>query len=140
MRRWPPWPPARAVQQEATDWLIKAVAVDPTAVTPTVNLISQYLKLKQTQKALDIALQLKVTHPDDPDLLDLMGKAQLANNDLDGAHGFLPQVDGGLAPFGPGADAAGGAMLMVTKKDRLPKKCSSRRCPSSPISRPPSWR
>ncbi|WP_426196712.1 XrtA/PEP-CTERM system TPR-repeat protein PrsT [Massilia sp. DWR3-1-1] len=103
-------------QQEATDWLLKAVAVDPTATTPSVNLISQYLKLKQTQKALDVALQLKVSHADDPDLLDLMGKAQLANGDLDGATDSYRKLTVAL-PRSAQAQMQLGALLMVTKKD-----------------------
>ncbi len=103
-------------QQEATDWLSKAVAVDPTAINPSVNLISQYLKLQQTQKALDIALQLKVSHPDDPDLLDLMGKAQLANKDLDGALDSYRKLTVAL-PRSAQAQMQYGALLMVLKKD-----------------------
>ena len=103
-------------QGEATDWLIKAVAVDPSATGPSVSLITQYLKLQQTQKALDIALQLKVSHPDDPDLLDLMGKAQLANKDLDGALDSFRRLTVAL-PRSANAQMQLGALLMVLKKD-----------------------
>jgi putative PEP-CTERM system TPR-repeat lipoprotein len=63
---------------EATGWLEKASAADPNAIAPAVNLIAQYLQAGQGQKALDLALRLQVTHPDNPDLLDLLGKSQLA--------------------------------------------------------------
>ena len=101
--------------EEVSSWLTKAVAVDPTAVGPSVNLITQYLKLKQTQKALDIALQLKVTHPDDPDLLDLMGKAQLANGDLDAALDSYRKLTVAL-PRSADAQMQLGALLVVTGK------------------------
>jgi putative PEP-CTERM system TPR-repeat lipoprotein len=64
---------------EATKWLERASAVDPNAIAPAVNLLAVYLQAGQNQKALDLAHQLQVTHPDDPDLLDLLGKSQLAN-------------------------------------------------------------
>ncbi|MDB5961092.1 MAG: system TPR-repeat protein PrsT [Massilia sp.] len=103
-------------EAEVTDWLTRAVAVDPTATGPSVNLITQYLKLQQTQKALDVALQLKVSHPDEPDLLDLMGKAQLANKDLDGALDSYRRLTVAL-PRSAQAQMQLGALLMVTKKD-----------------------
>ena len=103
-------------QAEVTEWLTRAVAVDPTATGPSVNLITQYLKLQQTQKALDVALQLKVTHPDEPDLLDLMGKAQLANKDVEGALDSYRRLTVAL-PRSAQAQMQLGALLMVTKKD-----------------------
>lgn len=102
--------------QETTDWLVKAVAVDPGAVTPAVNLIAHYLREKQTQKALDLALQLKVAHPDDPDLLDLMGKTQLANNDLEAATDSFRKLTVAL-PRSAQAQMQLAAILVMSKKD-----------------------
>jgi putative PEP-CTERM system TPR-repeat lipoprotein len=65
--------------EEATRWLERASAIDPNAIAPAVNLIAQYLQVKQTERALNLALKLHVTHPDNPDLLDLLGKGQLAS-------------------------------------------------------------
>jgi putative PEP-CTERM system TPR-repeat lipoprotein len=65
--------------QEATRWLEQAAAVDPNAVGPSVNLIAQYLRAGQQEKALNLARTVQVGHPDNPDLLDLLGKSQLAN-------------------------------------------------------------
>jgi hypothetical protein len=48
-------------------------------VGPSVNLIAQYLRTGQREKALNLARNLQVGHPDNPDLLDLLGKSQLAN-------------------------------------------------------------
>ncbi|MES2321395.1 MAG: XrtA/PEP-CTERM system TPR-repeat protein PrsT [Pseudomonadota bacterium] len=71
--------------EEATSWLERASAVDPAAFSPAVNLLAQYLLAGQNLKALDLARKLHVTHSGNPDLLDLLGKAQLANGDRDGA-------------------------------------------------------
>lgn len=70
--------------QEATGWLERAAAAT-TAPGPSVNLIGQYLRTGQTQKALDLAGRLQVTHPGNPDLLDLLGKGQLANGQMEEA-------------------------------------------------------
>lgn len=70
---------------QATQWLEQASAVDANAVVPAVNLIAQYLQAGQKEKALALARTLQVTHPDNPDLLDLLGKAQLANGDREEA-------------------------------------------------------
>jgi putative PEP-CTERM system TPR-repeat lipoprotein len=70
---------------DATAWLEKASAVNPAAIGPAVNLIAQYLLARQTDKALALARQLQVTHPDNPDLLDLLGKSQLSTGDMRGA-------------------------------------------------------
>lgn len=107
---------AQGRPQEATDWLVKAAAVDPAAVIPGVNLVSHYLQQKQNQKALDLALQLKVTHPDNPDLLDLLGKAQLANGDMEAATDSFRKLTVAL-PRSSQAQMQLAAILMVTKKD-----------------------
>jgi putative PEP-CTERM system TPR-repeat lipoprotein len=66
---------------EATRWLEQAAAVDPNAVGPAVNLIGQYLRVSQPEKALKLARTLQVRHPDNPDLLDLLAKSQLAHGE-----------------------------------------------------------
>jgi putative PEP-CTERM system TPR-repeat lipoprotein len=71
--------------EDATPWLERAAAVDPGALAPAVNLIAQYLRTGQSQKALDLSRTVQVTHPDDPDLLDLLGKSLLANGEQDNA-------------------------------------------------------
>jgi putative PEP-CTERM system TPR-repeat lipoprotein len=70
---------------ETTGWLEQAAAVDPNAVGPAVNLIGQYLRVGQLPKALNLARRLQVGHPDNPDLLDLLGKSQLANGEREEA-------------------------------------------------------
>ncbi|MDB5935196.1 MAG: prsT, partial [Massilia sp.] len=72
-------------KDEATKWLEDASAVNPNAIAPAVNLIGQYLQTGQHQKALDAAARLQVVHRDNPDLLDLLGKGQLANGEQEQA-------------------------------------------------------
>ncbi|MES2760362.1 MAG: XrtA/PEP-CTERM system TPR-repeat protein PrsT [Pseudomonadota bacterium] len=72
-------------KEEATKWLEQASAVNPNAIAPAVNLIGQYLQTGLNQKALDTAAKLQVVHRDNPDLLDLLGKGQLANGEKENA-------------------------------------------------------
>jgi putative PEP-CTERM system TPR-repeat lipoprotein len=70
---------------QVTHWLEQAAAVDPHAIGPGVDLCAQYLRTGQTDKALELARRLQVSHPENPDLLDLRGKAELAKGDLPAA-------------------------------------------------------
>lgn len=65
--------------QDATRWLQRAAALDPAALGPAVNLIAQYLRTSQPEPALNLARTLQVANPENADLLDLLGKSQLAN-------------------------------------------------------------
>jgi putative PEP-CTERM system TPR-repeat lipoprotein len=69
----------------ATKWLERASAAQADAVAPAVNLMGQYLRTGRTQQALDLARKLLVTHPGEPDLLDLLGRGFLANGQQEDA-------------------------------------------------------
>jgi putative PEP-CTERM system TPR-repeat lipoprotein len=71
--------------ENATKWLERASAAQADAVAPAVNLMGQYLRTGATQKALDLARKLLVTHPGEPDLLDLLGRGFLANGQQEDA-------------------------------------------------------
>ncbi|SFU53016.1 XrtA/PEP-CTERM system TPR-repeat protein PrsT [Pseudoduganella namucuonensis] len=70
---------------EATRWLEQAHEVDANAIGPAVRLLSHYLVNARNDKALLLARKVQLDHPDNPDLLDLLGKSQLANGDKVGA-------------------------------------------------------
>jgi putative PEP-CTERM system TPR-repeat lipoprotein len=72
-------------QDEATAWLEKASSANPDAVAPALKLGAQYLRTRQPQKALALASKLQAANPANPDLMDLLGQAQLANNDAPAA-------------------------------------------------------
>lgn len=71
--------------EEATTWLEKASTENPDALIPATQLATHYLRTKQQQKALTLARKLQIANPANVDLLDLLGQAQLANNDNAGA-------------------------------------------------------
>jgi putative PEP-CTERM system TPR-repeat lipoprotein len=70
---------------EATAWLEKAQAENPDAVRPAASLGAHYLHAKQPEKTVALMRKMLTAHPADPSLLDLMGQAQAATKDLDGA-------------------------------------------------------
>lgn len=72
-------------QAEATAWLEKAQAAQPKAIRPALNLASHYLRLKQADKAQLLLRKTLVEHPASPEVLDLMGQAQLSAKDTAGA-------------------------------------------------------
>jgi putative PEP-CTERM system TPR-repeat lipoprotein len=72
-------------QAEATSWLEKASAANPDAVGPALQLGAQYLRTRQPQQALTLARKFQTANPSNPDLLDMLGQAQLGSNDQAGA-------------------------------------------------------
>jgi putative PEP-CTERM system TPR-repeat lipoprotein len=71
--------------EETTSWLEKANTENPDAVLPAMRLATVYLQTKQHQKALLLLRKIQTVNPTNPELLDLLGQAQLANNDKNGA-------------------------------------------------------
>jgi putative PEP-CTERM system TPR-repeat lipoprotein len=71
--------------EEATTWLEKANAENPEAIGPSTQLAVHYLRTSQQAKALILVRKLQTANPANADLLDLLGQAQLANNDAAGA-------------------------------------------------------
>jgi putative PEP-CTERM system TPR-repeat lipoprotein len=76
---------AQGHSEAATTWLEKASNENPEAIAPAIELGSHYLRIKQQQKALTLARKFQAANPANAELLNLMGQAQLANNDQAGA-------------------------------------------------------
>lgn len=72
-------------KEETTYWLEQGSAAYPDAVAPSVRLLSHYLQTGDKQKAISLARKVQVGNPSDPDLLDLLGKSQIASGELVGA-------------------------------------------------------
>ncbi|MES2900242.1 MAG: XrtA/PEP-CTERM system TPR-repeat protein PrsT [Pseudomonadota bacterium] len=70
---------------EATAWLEKASSENTDVAAPAIRLIAQYLRTGEKAKALTTARKFQTAHPANPELLDQLGQAQLANNDAAGA-------------------------------------------------------
>lgn len=76
---------AQGHADEATTWFEKASAVNPDALAPALRLGRQYLQSKQPEKALTLARKYQPANPTNPDLLELVGQAQVATKDVSGA-------------------------------------------------------
>jgi len=98
-----------------THWLEQAAAVDPHAIGPGVDLCAQYLRTGQTDKALELARRLQVSHPENPDLLDLRGKAELARGDLPAALESYKQLAQALPRSAPALMQVAALRLVMDK-------------------------
>lgn len=67
--------------EETVRWLEQAIKADPSDVTPRVLLIDHYLGSRQTKPALNAAQAALAAVPDNADLLDRLGRAQLMAGD-----------------------------------------------------------
>jgi putative PEP-CTERM system TPR-repeat lipoprotein len=70
---------------EATSWFEKANAATPDALPPALRLGQHYLQTAQPGKALTLIRKYQPANAANPDLLDLLGQAQVANKDAAGA-------------------------------------------------------
>ena len=107
--------------EEVAKWLGDAVAADPNDATPRMLLVDHLLNNNQTKAALDAAQAGLVVLPDNPELLDRLGRAQLLGGEAQQAvatftklaaaapRSALPQLrlaDAHMAARNPGAAAA----------------------------------
>jgi putative PEP-CTERM system TPR-repeat lipoprotein len=68
-------------QADATQWLEKAHTAAPKLAGPGLRLAQQYLAVGEKRKALTLVSAMQVEDPANPNLLDMLGRAQAANGD-----------------------------------------------------------
>jgi putative PEP-CTERM system TPR-repeat lipoprotein len=68
---------AGASKEELTDLLANAIKLNPTAAAPRLLLIDLHLRSKDGKTALAVAQEAVAAIPDDPELLDAIGRAQV---------------------------------------------------------------
>lgn len=66
-------------------WLEKAAKTSTAAIKPRLMLAQYYLEKKDVQRALATAREAQAAKPDDLEVLDVLGMAQLANGEKDNA-------------------------------------------------------
>ncbi|MBB3117073.1 XrtA/PEP-CTERM system TPR-repeat protein PrsT [Pseudoduganella violacea] len=69
----------------ATNWLIKAATENPDALAPALQLAVHYMRGNEAVKAVTLLRKYQVAHAASPELLDVLGQAQLATKDQAGA-------------------------------------------------------
>ncbi len=120
---------------EVGKWLNAAVAADPEDTTARMLQVDQLLAGQQTKAALEAAQAGLVALPNNPELLDRLGRAQLLSGDAQQAVGTfsklvaavprsaLPQLrlaDAQTAARNPGAAAAAVRRAAEIAPDQLP--------------------
>lgn len=72
-------------QEQVTLWLERAQSENAELVAPAVALAEHYLRSGQQPKALTLVRKAQLAHAADVDLLDMLGRAQLANEQPEAA-------------------------------------------------------
>ena len=72
-------------KDEVAELINKAISANPTEKTPRLLLIDLYLRSKDNKLALSAAQNAVAAIPDNPELLDALGRAQLATGDTNQA-------------------------------------------------------
>ncbi len=85
--------------EEIATVLGKAIAAGPDEPAPRVALVALYLRAKDQKKALAAAQEAQAAHPDRPEIVDALGRAQQAAGDTNQALGTY----GRLATLLPGS-------------------------------------
>jgi putative PEP-CTERM system TPR-repeat lipoprotein len=106
---------------EVTGWLEKAHAENPEASGPAIQLAAHYLRTNEADKALTLTRKMQTANPANPDLLDLMGQAQLAKKDLSGALETYSKLVG-LAPKSAPAQLRLATVHQLMKNDTAASK------------------
>ncbi|MDB5795499.1 MAG: hypothetical protein JWR25_1878 [Noviherbaspirillum sp.] len=71
--------------KDAITWLERANNEKPDELKPALLLASHYLHAAETKKSLALAQKLQLNHPNNPEVIDVLARAQFANEDLTGA-------------------------------------------------------
>ncbi len=94
-------------KEEVIELINKAVTANPTEKTPRLLLVDLYLRSKDNKLALAAAQSAVTAIPDSPEVLDALGRAQLASGDTNQALDHLQQGCGAAAIVAIAANAAG---------------------------------
>ncbi|MEO7114962.1 MAG: XrtA/PEP-CTERM system TPR-repeat protein PrsT, partial [Caldimonas sp.] len=93
---------AGASKEEVSALLANAIKLNPTVATPRWLLVDLHLRRKDNRAALTAAQEGVAAIPDNPELLDALGRAQQASGDLTQAIGTFNKV-AAMQPLSPQA-------------------------------------
>ncbi len=91
---------AGGTKEEVAELINKAITANPTEKTPRLLLVDLYLRSKDNKLALSTAQNAVAAIPDSPDLIDALGRAQLASGDTNQALASFNKASA-LAPNSP---------------------------------------
>ena len=84
----------RAKPEAVEPYITKAVSAAPTSRTARLAQVNFYLATKQVEKALTAAQEADARIPENPDILDALGRAQQAKGDMNGALATYGKIAG----------------------------------------------
>lgn len=81
---------------EATRWLERASNQNPNELEPALHLTAHYLRIDDMEKAMLLARKLNGSYPNEPRVLEVLGRVQLAQNNLPAALDTFERLAGRL--------------------------------------------
>jgi putative PEP-CTERM system TPR-repeat lipoprotein len=81
---------------EATRWLERASNQNPNELEPALQLTAHYLRIDDMEKALLLARKLNGTYPNEPRVLEVLGRVQMAQDNLSAALDTFERLAGRL--------------------------------------------
>jgi len=106
---------------EARQWLEKAADANPEAVLPGLRLVNSYLTARDAARALNVANDLARRKPDNPRVIEALGRAQLASGEaLSAVNSFTRLAE--LAPNVAAVHLALARAQMVAKNTDAARK------------------
>jgi putative PEP-CTERM system TPR-repeat lipoprotein len=104
-------------EQDVVKWLKQAAEANPKSVAPRLRLIRYYNSRRSIRKALSVARSLNTSVPRNPQVLEALGRAEVASNNILNAVGTFRQlVD--IAAKSPRAHQLLGDSLVASKDPR----------------------
>ena len=68
--------------QDVVKWLKQAADANPKSVAPRLRLIGYYNSRRAIKKALSVARSLNTSVPRNPQVLEALGRAEVASNNI----------------------------------------------------------
>lgn len=104
--------------QDAVKWFERARAAHPQAAAPRIRLVNLYIRMRESAKAMAVALELDQFAHNNPKAVDALGRAQAAAGEMNSAVGTFKRLVE-LTPSSAEAHHRLAAALVAA--DELPK-------------------
>jgi tetratricopeptide (TPR) repeat protein len=102
---------------EVAKWLKMASDANPKAIAPQLRLIAFYDSRRNFAQALTVARQLNIDVPNDPRVLEVLGRAELAAGNQDRAMSTLRQLSEQVPKSGRALVLLAGAQMAAKQND-----------------------
>lgn len=104
-------------EEEASKYLQKAFETNPDILRPGLELIRYYDRKGQALRVISIARQMLKQHPDNPTVLNVLGLAQMRNEDFHGALASFQKLQRRVPDSSQSFYLQGRAYLALERRD-----------------------